>query len=288
VNQSIGIVKRKIHRVFLKTVAISSFFFAQISFAALQVYSVPLENLISPSNVQRLVSSGEMIIETQMRNNPVPVLLPDNNGLRQIVAKERASFNPNILVESLYLYKKAVRFHTSVDVWNEPQRTGVFNQTLALSTLTGVQYFSSSRSELRTFYEYSSVIDGPQTKKPVPDPVYLYPPSALTLYARQKDLTFGDNIYRYDYAAERDAVFFTQENITSLNIGIIPVIGRGNLKSVMAVIDCGDSILIYAVSMVNAFSLPGLRDRISNSFSSRAEAVLKWFTSRIDNQLFNQ
>jgi hypothetical protein len=55
----------------------------------------------------------------------------------------------------------------------------------------------------------------------------------------------------------------------------------------MAVIDCGDSILIYAVSMVNSLSVPGLRDRITGSFSSRAEAILKWFTGRLDTVLFS-
>ncbi|MCL2185551.1 MAG: hypothetical protein FWB86_06840 [Treponema sp.] len=262
-------------------------FSAAFFFAVLQIYPIPLESLVNPSQAQRLAEKDELIVSIQLVNNPAPALLPVNNELRQAVAKARTSFNPNMLVESLYLYKKPESFHTSVSVWNEPQRTGVFNQAVALGTLTGVQYFSASRRELRTFYEYSAVIDGPQTKKPIPDPVYLQPPAALTLYARQRDLTFGDNIYSYNYAAERDVIIFTQENVTSLSVGIIPVISRGNLRSVMAVIDCGDSILIYAVSMVNALSIPGMRDRISNSFSSRAEAVLKWFTNRLDNQLFN-
>ena len=191
-----------------------------------------------------------------------------------------------MLVESLYLYKKPASFHTDAGSWGAAQKTAVFNQTVALSTLTGVKYHSSSRNEARIFYDYSSVIDNPTSKKPIPDPTYTRLPSALTLHARQRDLTFGDNIYRYDYLITSDAVIFSQENVTGLNIGIIPVVGKGKLRTVMAVIDCGDSILIYAASMVNAFSVPGLKDRISNSFSSRAEAILKWFTGRLGSEVF--
>jgi hypothetical protein len=116
--------------------------------------------------------------------------------------------------------------------------------------------------------------------------VFSKPPELLTLYARLKDLTFGDNIYRYNCINSRDAVFFVQENITSLTYGVVPAIGKGNLRSIVAVIDCGDSILVYAVSMAKAFSLPGMGDRISSSFSNRAEAMLNWLTGRLNNEIF--
>ena len=246
--------------------------------------AVPLENLVNSTQAQRL-RNGDLIVQTHFRNID-PVLLPTNNDLISIVNSARRTLNPNIVVESLFLYRKPERFHTDVENWDARQRAGVFNQLLAISTLTGVQYYSASRSELRTFYEFSGVVDGPRTRRPLPDPIHALP-VPLTLFARQIDLTFGENIYRYDYTVTGEAVIFTQVNETSLSYGIIPVIGRGNLQSVMAVIDCGDSILIYAISMVNAVSLPGMRDRIIGSFTSRAEAILKWYTGRLDTQLFS-
>jgi len=268
----------------IKRLFLSVFIF---SFCALRVFSVPFESLIPPVYADRLRSNGEILIETQL-SNPAPRLLPQNSGLRQFVSNAMGALNPNMLVEALYLYKKPAPFHTESSSWDAGQRTGVFNQMTALSTLTGIQYFSASRNAMRVFYEQSAVIDSPTTKKPLPDPVYPSPPASLTLYARQKDLTFGDNVYRYEYASAGDAIFFTQENITALNYGIIPAIGRGNLRSVLAVIDCGDSILIYAVSMAKAASVPGMQSRVGNSFTNRAEAVLKWFTGRLDSELFVQ
>jgi hypothetical protein len=75
---------------------------------------------------------------------------------------------------------------------------------------------------------------------------------------------------------------FLQENLTSLNYGIIQAVGRNRLRTVMAIIDTDDSLLIYAASMARTTSLPGMGDRIGNSFTNRAKAVLNWFTAGAD------
>jgi len=246
------------------------------------VFSIPLENLVSSSTAARLRSGSEPVFETQLRN-PAPVLLPQDSELRRITTGIISSLEPNVLVEALYLYAKPASVASASEGWTAEQRTGVFNQLMAVSSMTGLQYYSASRRAMRTFYEYSYLVDGPDSRNRIADPVFTSVPTTLTLYARQKDLTFGDNIYRYNFSAAQEAVYFTQDNVTALTIALIPVIGSGNLKTVMAVIDCGDSILIYAVSMAKALSVPGIGDRIGNSFSNRAQAVLNWFRGRLNN-----
>ena len=242
------------------------------------VFSASLEELAGPERAAAL-SAGNSITNVQLKN-PSPLLMPQHGALRRLIAENMDSLGPGILVETLSRYQKPRS--TGGAEWSEAERAALFNQLLALSTLAGIQYYSASRGVMRTFYESSKVIDGPDTKKALPDPAYTSPPPALTLYARQKDLTFGDNIYRYDYRAGADAFFFVQENLTALTAGIIPAIGKNKLRTVMAVIDCGDSLLVYAASLVKAASLPGMGERIGNSFTNRAEAVLKWFVGKAD------
>ena len=261
------------------------FIFIFSFFAVFCVFPVPLENLVSTAHAAHLRSSSELIMEVQLRN-PAPRLLPQNNELRQFINGIRNTLNSNMMIETLSLYRKPGNFHTSAHSWDAGQKNQIFNQILAISTLTGIQYFSASRNAMRTLYEHSSVIDGPQTRNVLTDPVFTQLPETLTLYARQRDLTFGDNIYRYTYVNTTDVVFFVQENITPLSYGIIRAIGSGNLQTVIAIIDCGDSILIYTISMARAVSLPGMGDRVSNSFRNRAEAVLKWLIGRLDNEVF--
>jgi hypothetical protein len=254
------------------------YFFLLFIFAAAQVsFSVQLEDIIDSERAAILRSSGGSITETRLKN-PALELLPRYAPLQKFVSEIQEALKPSLSVETLRLYKKPAR----QDGWSDAQRAGLFNRITALSTLTGIQYYSASRGAMRVFYESSLVINGPVSKMPLPNPVFASPPESLSLYARQKDLTFGDNVYRYDYRTTQDAFFFAQENMTALNAGIIPAVGKNKLRSVFAVIDSGDCLLIYAVSMAKTASIPGMGDRIGNSFGNRAEAAIKWFADGAD------
>jgi hypothetical protein len=245
-------------------------------------FGVSLENLAGNERAAFLRAEGTAITEVQLKK-PSPLLLPQHGELRSFMTETMRSLEPSLLVETLAVYAKPHQAaDTAAGEWSEAERAAVFNQLLALSTLSGIQYYSASRKTMRTFYESSQVIDGPTTKNALADPVYSELPSSLTLYARQKDLTFGDNIYRYDYRTTGDALFFAQENLTALNAGIIPAVGKSRLRTVMAVLDTGDYLLVYAASMAKAASVPGMGERIGESFSNRAQAILKWFAGQAD------
>jgi hypothetical protein len=240
------------------------------------VSGASLGELLSSAQAAALVS-GERPTEIQF-SSPRFLLLPWHERVRQVIEDVHQELDPEIMVETLYLYKKPAGKET----WNETERIGLYNGVLALSSLAGLQYYSASRQAMRTFYESSAVIDNPSAKKAIADPVYQVPPNKLIVYARQKDLTFGDNTYQYDYYSFPDAMVFIQQNLTSMTYGFIPAVGKNRLRSAVAVIDAGDCLLVYAASMAKAASLPGMKERVGNSFSNRAEAILRWFTSQAD------
>ncbi|MDR2923943.1 MAG: hypothetical protein LBU85_11470 [Treponema sp.] len=250
---------------------------------ALPVFGASPEELVDQERAAFLRAAAEPVIELQMKN-PSPRLLPRHGELQRFIRETLRGLEPNILVETLSLYQRPPSSRQTADSagWSRDEQTGLINQLLALSTLAGIQYYSESRKAMRIFYESSTVIEDPVKKKPLPDPSFAVCPESLELYARQKDLTFGDNIYRFEYRTGPDIILFSQENISSMNAGIIPAIGRNKFRTVMAVIDTGDSLLIYAAAMAKAASLPGMGDRIGASFSNRVKAILKWFTGRAD------
>jgi hypothetical protein len=219
-------------------------------------------------------------------SSPEPKFLPAHEILKNRVEAVLRDLDPSVMVETLHVYKKPGMGKTALNgsflTGNADEEAGLYNGVLALSTLAGLQYYSASRGAMRTFYETSSVIDGPVSKTPLPDPVYQKPPAELTLFARQKDLTFGDNIYQYDYYSVPGGIIFIQKNITALNAGIIPAVGKNKLRSVVAVLDAEDYLLVYAASMAKAVSLPGMKERIGNSFANRAEAIFHWFSVQAD------
>jgi hypothetical protein len=241
-------------------------------------YGQNLDNLIGHEKAAALLV-GKKLIHSQF-NEVQPRLIPQNRSIITIVDTIRRDLEPSVIVETLFVYEKPV--NAKKEAWSAEEEARLYNGILALSTLAGLQYYSASRGTMRTFYETSSVIDGQSTKKPIPDPVYSRPPARLTILARQKDLTFGDNIYQYDYYSETGAFIFVQQNLTSLSYGIIPAIGKNKLQSVAAVMDAGNYLLVYIVSMAKAVSLPGMKEQIGNSFANRSEALFNWFSSQAD------
>jgi hypothetical protein len=239
-----------------------------------------LEELVGADRAAALRAAGGGIITEVQLKKPSPVLVPRHTGVRSILDRSLSDLDPGLFVETLYRYPKPAGY--ARPEWSAAEKASLYNGALALSTLSGIRYYSASRKAMRVFYETSRVIDSPDVKRALPDPVYADPPEALTIHARQKDLTFGDNIYRYEFRAEPDFLLFVQENLTAMTVGIIPAIGKNKLRSLVAVIDTGDCLLIYAASMAKASSIPGLGERIGNSFTNRAEAILKWYAGQAD------
>jgi hypothetical protein len=251
------------------------------------IFGASLEDIVGSEQAAALRAANDLITDVQIKT-PSPRFLPRHGELRRFFNETIENLDPNLLVESLFLYPKTSVPQGSTAEWSKAEQTDLFNRLAAISTLTGIQYYSASRKTMRVFYESSQVINNPEEKKPLPDPVYTELPNTLVLYARQADLTFGDNIYRFMYHADRDSVFFIQENITSMTAGIIPAIGKNKFRSLLAVIDAGDSLLIYAAGMAKTAPVPGMGDRIGASFANRAKAVLKWFVGKADEVFYLQ
>ena len=240
-----------------------------------------LESLLGPERAARLRASAvqdELFTEVQTRN-PSLRLTPRHGNVERFVTETMSDLGPGIVVETLFLYSKP---HGRAAAWTAAERAELFNSVTALSTLTGIQYFSAKRGAMRTFYESSQVINNPRDRTPLPDPWFAVPPETLTLYARQRDLTFGDNTYRFEYQTGPDFILFMQENMTAMRAGIIPAVGSNRFRTVVAIIDVGDSLLIYAAAMARAASLPGMGDRIGNSFNNRLQAIIYWFSGHAD------
>ncbi|GHU49715.1 hypothetical protein FACS1894200_08650 [Spirochaetia bacterium] len=240
--------------------------------------AIPLSDLLDEQTLFEL-RKGLPLSKVQF-STVKPLLAPQSRFLLDQITAIQTQLKPNTMAESLYLYNKPSTAQKGG--WSEQERTKLYNQCTAISSLTGIQYFSVSRNAMRVFYEKSTVIDDPDKKRVLSDPVYSTPPAQMLLYARQEDLTFGSNIYRYDYLAQKDAFLFIQQNMTSLDIWFVTAVGKTKLRSILSVFDAGASLLVYVVSMADAFSLFGFEERIGSSFSNRAEAILSWFSTQAD------
>jgi hypothetical protein len=185
--------------------------------------------------------------------------------------------NPSLLVESLYVYRRDRPRDATAEL------RSLYGTLLAISSLEGIQYWSATRKTMRTFYAESYRIDGPDTRKRLPDataPTAGPLPSTETYYSFQRDLTFGPNVYRCGYKTFADAVMLESVNLTSLTYIGIPVMGPNGLRIRLFVIQSDDAILFYAVSSADVPSLPIVTDKVQESITNRTEALFKWFSAR--------
>ncbi len=246
-----------------------------LSFSALLAvngYAVDLDSIVGTKNTGILRAEGS--VKSVSFKNGIPVLLPLFPAKTDLEDRISA-FAPSVLVESLYLYKKPENI--GKEKLTEAERLAVFNVLRSISTLTGIQYYSASRGRMRTFYESSFVVESGMGNEALPDPVVGSLPEKATLFAIQKDLTFGENRYRYDYETGSGYILFSQENLTTMNYGILPILGKGRLRTIVAVIDAGDALILYCVSAIKASQMPGLDAKVRDSFSNRADALYSWF-----------
>ena len=108
---------------------------------------------------------------------------------------------------------------------------------------------------MRIFYAESYIIDGPTSRIRLADPA---PPAsgavppAETIFAFQRDLSFGSNTYRYDYSSYKDAVLLQSRNLTGMSYGFVPVIAPDSLATKLLVIQADDAILVYVSSGADA------------------------------------
>jgi hypothetical protein len=242
------------------------------------VFSLSLGVLVDPENQPALLR-GESLSRVQY-NGTKPLLIPRDAYIQEVVGDMIKGLGPSFLAETLCLYRKPEG--ASPSRWSASERAALYNQTLALSSLAGLWYYSPSRKKDRIFYETSSVVSGPDGKAFRADPSYADPPGELTVYARQKDLSFGDNIYKYDYHARQDSLIFVQENLSAMNYGLVPAVGKNKLRSLVAVFDAGEFLVVYAASMAKTAALPGMGERVGRSFTARIDAILSWFSDRAD------
>lgn len=237
-----------------------------------------LEQQLPPAAVSALVARGTVQNTVYRQKGVSPSLVPAT-----ALAKEAVSFwsggEAPFFIETLYLYRKTP--NAAGLPGKDTDRISVILRSL--SRLEGLEYFSPSRKKMRTLYEKSYVIDSPDSRKRISDPVQ-GPSDGVTAVALQKDLTFGEYLYRYTWRQTADSSAFFSSNIEPMSYSFIKLIQGEKLRVSLIVQDLGDYLLVYNLTKADFTAVPGIEGKITSSFSARAEAIYKWFIKEYEKQ----
>jgi len=220
-----------------------------------------------------LISDGEI---TNLYETPaVPRLAP---AFADVVAADLAELSPRLGVELIVLHRTPGAASLSQEQ--------MFTVLQSISTMTGIQYYSASRGYMRTLFYESYIIDDPEDRNGLPDPVWQVAPVQDQLFIYQRDSSFGKNILQLDYRTDGDAILLTMRNLTRmLYRGIVPAVGPQRLLLHLIVIPVEDYLLFYGSSGADPLSLLGMEERARTSFTNRIVALRDWFLDQLDSEL---
>ncbi len=242
--------------------------------AAATAAAEPASRYVGTAAAQRLADGGGLRASSSGKNASL-ALAPDHPaaaGFRSAIAAER----PDIVVEALFLWRRPYAADPAAEA------LAAYNALRSVGSLQGIEYYSASRKKVWLLYEYSSIVAGQADDTPVRDArLAALPPVPETLYARQKDTTFGDNTYRVSLASGDGYVTQASTNLTRMSLGFVPVAAPGDVNVRLLVVSTDDGLLFYAASSARAAVVPGVRGTLETSFGNRAEAVYRWFSGRL-------
>jgi hypothetical protein len=232
-----------------------------------------LARLFPADAAGQLAASGKAV----RTSSGEPGLLPLHQGsdsIRDALASEK----PSLLVEAVFVLPRP---KPADDAAMSTELATIYGILRSLGSLQGIEYYSVSRKSMRTFYAESFIIDDPSSKARVPDPAPPAPgalPATETLFAFQRDLSFGANTYRYDYRSYPNAILLKSSNLTRMSYGPLPLIAPSTLNTRLLVIQAEDGLLFYVESGTDAPAI--FKGRLGESFANRAEALYRWFSAK--------
>jgi hypothetical protein len=234
----------------------------------------PLSAGLDPAIWRELTLDGE--VSRTLWEGDAPTLIPDlpiGAGIKADVD----ALGSRVGVEVLYLYTSGHR-----DLDSRENLLRVYNILRSVSTMEGILYYSASREKMRTLFEKSYLIDSPSSRRPLPDPEFSAIPARDSSYNLQKDLTFGENIYRTEYFAGSGYLASKTRNLTTMRYLLLPVIKPEKSLSYFILVPYRDQVLFYGLTVARTMSFFGIEKSREASFYNRIKAMIAWFGDALD------
>lgn len=245
-----------------------------VALGASTAFAAPLASVALPDTASALLR-GEEPRASSSGADPALSLLPLHPAADLIRGAIRSEA-PDVVVEAVFLWLR--RGPTTAD-----EVLLVYNALRSIGSLEGIQYYSASRGRTRTLYERSTLLAGPNSDRALTDTrLQALPAGGETLYALQRDTTFGENRYRVELSAGDGYVAQSSSNLTGMRLGLVPVAGPGDVVVRVLVIQVDEGLLFYVASSAKAAVVPGVRGSLERSFANRAAAAFAWFSGIMD------
>ena len=149
----------------------------------------------------------------------------------------------------------------------------------SVSKMQGMTYYSSTKNKECVLYDKAYMIAGPGKKTKIEDQNTGNADGQVS-YCLQDDNSFGVNTYKLSYFQKDDSLLCRFEILDKMGLGPFNAIYPGKMVINILVTDCGDDLLLYLNTDLDSIKFPGIKGQITDSMSSRMDAVYKWFITQ--------
>lgn len=188
----------------------------------------------------------------------------------------KAEKNFPFIYESLYHLSKDDLKKSSNSSDDEIDINDVSRVLRSVSKMQGMNYFSTTKNKTLVLYDKAYMIESINSKKRIPDQNSGNANGQIS-YCYQKDNSFSDIFYRLNYYQNENTMLAVFSTTNTIGIGPIKAIAPENLKIFIYVEDKGDEILLYLCTDLDSVKFPGIKGQITESMTSRMDAVYNWF-----------
>ena len=188
------------------------------------------------------------------------------------VREKFQGFDPNVSDEALFLLPL-------------PEKSGdlslyLYNKLRAISTLSGITYFSNRKKETLVLFSDVYAIDSLNSKKKIPDKTAWVLPAEERIPIHLEDVNFGGGYYEVSYMTADGTLSFGMKNLTSLKY-FFPVISKENVRFELLVIPLDKELLLYGTCSVEAADFVKSMIHLPSAFYTRIRALKDWFSKQV-------
>ncbi len=208
------------------------------------------------------------------KGNVTPALAPNTAFVKKTVASSWTSSDaPCFVAENLYLLPKS-KLSADPSVVTIEESSRVIRR---VSTMKGLTYYSSNDKKWETLYKDAYCIAGPQDRTRVADNT-AGSANGKVAYCMLNDNSFGKTNYVMKYSQSDDEVCANFVSTTAMFVGPVKAVEAGNLTINLNIIDCGEDLLVYMLIKTKFPAMDILENMLTDSFTSRLDAIYRWFT----------
>ena len=253
-----------------------------IMLAAMPLFAenTKVNSLISQNYVDELMKDGVVARYRDDGSNEL-ALIPESIYTAKIkdgMIKKEAKNYPYIY-EGLYLLNKKELLAKGSSGKADITIDDVSKVVRSVSKMQGMKYYSTTKKKECVLYEKTYMIAGPKDKTKIADQNTGNADGQIS-YCLQDDNSFGINTYKLSYRQNEDTLWCNFSIMDKMGLGPFKAIYPGKMIINILVIDCGDDLLLYLCTDTDSIKFPGIRGQITDSMSSRMDAVYKWFITQ--------